>query len=191
MTKHASFQLNEQKIRDAFETLSPQAGDEQWAQLQKHLDVLATQRKNSLRQKIQRLGFIIGLVVLGGSLVAFIKFNKNSSDQSLHPVESDEAIIADKFSAPNSILVMTHPVAEPMKKVIVPVDSASVAGTDSLAQGSIAEKYGNVAEVKIDSAAEIIKKQSPPEPKKKKKRKKKKRRPAAHNASDDDVIISG
>ncbi len=191
MTKHASFQLNEQKIRDAFETLSPQVGDEQWMQLQKHLDVLATQRKNSFRQKIQRLGFIIGLVVLGGSLVAFIKFNKNSSAQPSLLVEGDEIILADKFSEPTSFLVMSRMVAEPKKQTLIPIDTISVVVSDSLTQGAISENKENLAGLKKDSASETIKKQSPPESPKKKKRKKKKRRPAAHNASDDDVIISG
>jgi hypothetical protein len=192
MNKQSLFQLDEQKIRDAFGGMSPGASEEQWKQLERNLDALGAQRKSSFRQRVQRLGFIVGLVILGGSLVAFINFNKrNSTNTTTASIDNDEVIVADKFSEPTSTLVMSRPVAEPKKIVVIVPDSVAVNSVDTLSGSLVSNDKTNVVAVKPDTASVSQKKESAPEPKKKKKRKKKKRRPAAHNASDDDVIISG
>ena len=190
MGKHNNFRLDEEKVRNAFADFSPVPDEQQWSKLEQSLEILGVQRKNSLRQKIQRTAVFSGLILLGASLVAFINIKKHQTAGNENDLNAgEEVVMGDHFYSPSASLNMKRTVSEvKLRKVVV--DSANSVQSDSAKVSDIVSTNDKSISSTDSSASEVKKQTTPAEPKKKKKRKKRKRKPASHNPSDDEVIIN-
>lgn len=191
MGKHNNFRLDEEKVRNAFADFSPVPDEQQWSKLEQSLEILGVQRKNSLRQKIQRTAVFSGLILLGASLVAFINIKKHQTAGNENDLNAgEEVVMGDHFYSPSASLNMKRTVSEVKLRKVIVVDSANSVQSDSAKVSGIVSTNDKSISSTDSSASEVKKQATPTEPKKKKKRKKRKRKPASHNPSDDEVIIS-